>query len=154
MGHIIEANIGIGDNECFQVVRAAGADDGKRPAWWRDLPSGREFCEHISANIGLSDIEIFQALNESGQRMQPAVWARQEATRRFAAYIVGSLNLTADQVFEAKPGRDGGTWARGEGAPFVEFIAESLNTPVGLIIAANLIVDQDELFQVVRGGRR
>lgn len=54
--------------------RAAGGEDGKRPARWRELPGTSEFVSHIAGTIGKSDSECFQSLNESGTWHTWAHW--------------------------------------------------------------------------------
>jgi hypothetical protein len=56
-----------------QSRRAAGRDESKRPAKWRDLPSVQEFAEHISGVVGISDNELFETA--SGDASIAGTWA-------------------------------------------------------------------------------
>lgn len=71
---------------------------------------------------------------------KPAKWREHESTREFVDYVSGSIVLPEDcEPFQAlNESGEWSTWAHWQ---------------VGLAehIAANLIVDQDELFHVVRG---
>lgn len=56
------------------VWRAAGGDDGKRPAQWLRLPTSDLFLEYIETTVGLSHSDLIQSLNEGGTWNTWAHW--------------------------------------------------------------------------------
>jgi hypothetical protein len=92
--------------------KAAGADLQKTPAKWRDLPSTKEFAEHVGLIVGKSDDEIFKVVRGGPAPRTEAHW---QVGLAYAKYLSPEFHMWCNTVVrERMEGKASGVEADAE----------------------------------------